>query len=302
MNTSATALQVVKITAGGNPVKNRLAPFFGAYKYFKLGPVSVRFVPASTLPVDPTGLSLEAGANTVDPRDQFNPGLIRITNGEDMADNFMDLTGTNIDKTYYSMMLDRRWFKFQLQSGCRRTAKPLFWSVAQLHQDAFPGATMNVPATGTTGGSTTATRAIHTARGGGSEATYNWIVNDSSPRGLFQTGFKERMTWLPTDFFQEIRTSTGTTAYDYGMNNVPEVELMKIVLPRAYKTSYYYRVYITETVYFKDPVVLNFNQYTPMDRFVTVSTPSAMVPGANEGPSHNQDSINRPNNNGGVLP
>ena len=124
MNTSATALQVVKITAGGNPVKNRLAPFFGAYKYYKLGPVSVRFVPASTLPVDPTGLSLEAGANTVDPRDQFNPGLIRITNGEDMADNFMDLTGANIDKTYYSMMLDRRWFKFQLQSGCRRTAKP----------------------------------------------------------------------------------------------------------------------------------------------------------------------------------
>ena len=49
MNTSATALQVVKITAGGNPVKNRLAPFFGAYKYYKLGPVSVRFVPASTL-------------------------------------------------------------------------------------------------------------------------------------------------------------------------------------------------------------------------------------------------------------
>ena len=72
---------------------------------------------------------------------------------------------------------------------------------------------MNVPATGTTGGSTTATRAIHTARGGGSEATYNWIVNDSSPRGLFQTGFKERMTWLPTDFFQEIRTSTGTTVW-----------------------------------------------------------------------------------------
>ena len=298
MNTSATALQVVKITAGGNPVKNRLAPFFGAYKYFKLGPVSVRFVPASTLPVDPTGLSLEAGANTVDPRDQFNPGLIRITNGEDMADDFMNLTGTNIDKTYYSMMLDRRWFKFQLQSGCRRTAKPLFWSVAQLHQDAFPGATMNVPATGTTGGSTTATRAIHTARGGSSEATYEWTTNDSSPRGFFQTGFKERMGWLPTDFFQELRLSTGSTAYDYGVNNVPEVELMRIVLPKAYKTLYYYRVYITETVYFKDPVVLNFNQYTPMDRFVSVSVPTAMVPGANEGPSHNQDSITRPNNQG----
>ena len=302
MNTSATALQVVKITAGGNSVKNRLAPFFGAYKYFKLGPVSIRFVPASTLPVDPTGLSLEAGASTVDPRDQFNPGLIRITNGEDMADDFMDLTGANIDKTYYSMMLDRRWFKFQLQSGCRRTAKPLFWSVGQLHQDAFPGATRNVPFTGTTGGTTTHTSSIHTARGGSTEANYEWTVAGSSPRGFFQTGFKERMGWLPTDFFQELRTSTGTATYDYGVNNVPEVELMRIVLPKAYKTSYYYRVYITETVYFKDPVVLNFNQYTPMDRFVSVSLPSAMIPGVNEGPTHNQDSITRPNNQGGVLP
>ena len=110
------------------------------------------------------------------------------------------------------------------------------------------------------------------------------------------------MGWLPTDFFQEVRFSNGTATYDYGMNNVPEVELMRIVLPKAYKTLYYYRVYITETVYFKDPVVLNFNQYTPMDRFVSVSTPTPMVPGANEGPTHNQDSITRPNNQGGVLP
>ena len=271
MNTSASALQVVKITAGGNPVKNRLAPFFGAYKYYKLGPVSVRFVPASTLPVDPTGLSLEAGANTVDPRDQFNPGLIRITNGEDMADDFMNLSGADIDKTYYSMMLDRRWFKFQLQSGCRRTAKPLFWSVAQLHQDAFPGSTRNVPSTGTTGGMNTGVKAIHTARDGSTEVTYDWVVSGSSPRGLFQTGFKERMSWMPTDFIQRLQTSTGGSTDDYGLNNVPEVELMKVVLPRAYKTLYYYRVYITETVYFKDPVVLNFNQYTPMDRFVSVS-------------------------------
>ena len=92
MNTSSTAVQFIKVTAGGDAVKNRLAPFFGAYKYFKLGPVSVKFVPASTLPVDPTGLSLEVGQNTVDPRDQFNPGLIRITNGEDMVDDMPGLS------------------------------------------------------------------------------------------------------------------------------------------------------------------------------------------------------------------
>ena len=86
------------------------------------------------------------------------------------------------------------------------------------------------------------------------------------------------------------------------MNNVPEVELMRIVLPKAYKTLFYYRVYITETVYFKDPVVLNFNQYTPMDRYVSVNVPTAMVPGANEGTSHNQNSGTMPSNQGGLLP
>lgn len=302
MNTSSTALQVVKITAGGVAVQNRLAPFFGAYKYFKLGPVSVKFVPASTLPVDPTGLSLAAGENTVDPRDQFNPGLIRITNGEDMADDIMSLTAANIDKTYYSMMLDRRWFKFQLQSGVRRTARPLFWSVAQLHQDAFPGATRNVPYVGTSGGANTSVMNDLTVRGGPTDMTYDDWNSGSSARGLFQTGFKERMSWLPTDFIQKLALYGGAETIDYGLNNVPEVELMKIVLPKAYKTSYYYRVYVTETVYFKDPVVLNYNQYTPMDRFLSVSKPSAIMPGTNQGTQYNQDSVVYPGNNGQVLP
>jgi len=300
MNTSATALQVIKITAGGDAVKNRLAPFFGAFKYFKLGPVSVKFVPASTLPVDPTGLSLAAGENTVDPRDQFNPGLIRITNGEDVADNLMDLTGTNIQNVYYSMMLDRRWYKFQLQAGVRRTARPLFWSVAQLHQDAFPGATMNIPHVGSSGGINTSTDSIQTLRDG--DSTYQQRVAGSSPRGLFQTGIHERMSWLPTDFLQALALKTGVQNLDYGLNNVPEVELMKIVLPKAYKTSYYYRVYITETVYFKDPVVLNYNRYAPMDRFVTVSRPVPSLPGSTEGTGHGQDDVTLPGNQGARLP
>ena len=36
-----------------------------------------------------------------------------------------------------------------------------------------------------------------------------------------------------------------------------EVPVLSIILPQAYKTVYFYRVYITETVYFKDPVALN---------------------------------------------
>ena len=145
LSTSADTVQVISITAGGNPVKNRLMPFFTAYKYFKLGGVSVKFCPASTLPVDPTGLSYEVGENTVDPRDQFNPGLIRITNGEDFYLDATALSSANADAVYYNMMLDKRWFKFQLQAGTKRYAKPLFWSIAQAHQDNYPGITVNYP-------------------------------------------------------------------------------------------------------------------------------------------------------------
>ena len=236
MNTSATALQVIKITAGGNPVKNRLAPFFGAYKYFKLGPVSVKFVPASTLPVDPTGLSLAAGESTVNPRDQFNPGLIRITNGEDMGDDYplMNYSDSTINNMYYSMMLDRRWFKFQLQAGCRRTAKPLFWSVAQLKQDMFPGSIRNVPNVQQSIFPTT--DVIETQRDT-ANGTFDKVTSgQSSPRGLFQTGVHERMSWLPTDYYQSVEQFGATTRYYKGVNNVPEVELMKIVFPKAYKT------------------------------------------------------------------
>ena len=124
--TSPDRVQVVGVSAGGMECMRRLLPFFAAYKYYKLGHVKLKVVPASTLPVDPTGLSYEAGENTVDPRDQFNPGLVRITNGEDIV------VPTTMDQ-YYSLMLDRRWFKFNLQSGFSRDAVPRVWRIAQLH-------------------------------------------------------------------------------------------------------------------------------------------------------------------------
>ena len=48
------------------------------------------------------------------------------------------------------------------------------------------------------------------------------------------------------------------------INNVPQVELMRIVLPMAYKTIHYYRLFVTETIYFKDPVPI-YPEYYEMD-------------------------------------
>ncbi|APR73548.1 capsid protein [Chicken associated huchismacovirus 1] len=256
--TSADKVQNISVSAGGEEAVRRLMPFFMAYKYFKLGPVTVKFVPASTLPVDPTGLSYTAGENTVDPRDQFNPGLIRITNGEDIV------PPANMDG-YYALMLDRRWYKFQLQSGARRTCYPRLWSVANLHQNIFPDEWKNYPK--------------HSDLKVYNE---NTIINDSDPvgatrsyeagsdpRGLFQTGNNVRLDWLPTDASNAWDPNI-TNSYQT-VNVPPEVPVLDIILPQAYKTVYYYRVFVTETVYFKDPVALATHAVSVQNNYLTVN-------------------------------
>lgn len=294
MSTDPTNMQIIRVTAGGNTVRQRLLPFFTAFKYYKLGAVRLRFVPAATLPVDPTGLSYEAGENTVDPRDQFNPGLVRITNGEDWFASTADTTGTTAEQMYYNMMLDNRWFKFQLQSGMRRTAFPLFWSVAQLHQDKYPGATRNVSLYPQGPMQTASVVEGATYKSGSISPDLRYDMSNSSPYGLFQTGAKERMGWMPTDYMQTLPMnpdSANLWTNQCDIIDVPEVELMRIVLPKAYKTKYYYRVYIEEEVMFKDPVVVQYNVVGMPDRFIRPAY-VAKLPGASKVLSPTTDAVN----------
>lgn len=258
LQTRSDRVSVVKVAAGGREAMRRLLPFFGAYKYYKLGRVKLKFVPASTLPVDPTGLSLEAGEQTVDPRDQFNPGLVRITNGEYWGNPQDDSQVTNMDR-YYQLMLDNRWYKFNLQSGFERHATPLYWGIGQIRQDIFPGMAQNYPGRQAIGESEVpqviSSKTFISKDVRGSVKT-NLIWNsDSSGWGIFQVGERKELGWLPTDY--TLNEELGNFPGDTGVNVPPEIELLTIILPKAYKTIYYYRVYVTETVHFKDPVAMN---------------------------------------------
>lgn len=301
--TNASSMQIITVSAGGAKVKERLKSFFESYKYYKLGAVKLKMVPASTLPVDPTGLSYESGADTVDPRDQLNPGLTRITNGEDV---FEDLTGLSAEQQrgiYYSMMLDTRWYKWSLQSGLRRYATPRYWQVGQLHQDYYPGAVVNVPQIDSDASVTPVVDELETwnlSHVLGNNINYasqnskwfatiagNAVLNyGSDPRGFFQTGHRGKLGYLPTDaLIDSYAYIAGTesalaTPKEYPASAaVPEIECFKIILPCAYKTKYYYRCYVEETVYFTAPVVQNFTvagtnpphleyHYAALDRFI----------------------------------
>lgn len=283
--TQADNMQIISVNAGGKDVIKRLAPFFGAYKYYKLGGVSIKLIPASTLPVDPTGLSYEAGEQTVDPRDQLTPGMCRITNGEDILENITGLTGDQQRQLYNNMLLDPRWYKWMLQSGVKRFGKPKYWQIGQLHQDKWPGAFVNYPLV-------SEGQVAGTINRGSSNAT---DVGDNSlgstPYGIFQTGHRGVLGWMPTDSLQPVVTADETTGIVPLLASVPEVELFKILMPPMHKTNYYYRMFITETVYFKDPVVMNVNGYRPIDVFhqtpfgyPKVPTQSIIIPSDSELP------------------
>ncbi len=270
LSSSSEKFTKFTVTAGGTYVKQRCAPQFACYKYYKLGKVTVKLVPASTLPVDPTGLSYETGENTVDPRDMFNPGLVRITNGEDL------LVYENInDNVYYSTLLDGRWFKFQLQQGFSRSAVPLAYNIGEISQDQFPF--LADAFNNTVGNPNIFAKNVQSDNLGYPKQT----LGDTSllqPYLPIQTG-KIKLGWMPTDSMNYNSLATtglkstvgGSTAY------VPEVPLITFILPKAYKTKFYYRAFIETTVYFKDPVAINpilgdaGVVGTPIDRFVGMS-------------------------------
>ena len=263
---SADNFQVFKIKAGGEIVKQRCLPQFVAFHKYKLGSISVKMVPASTLPVDPTGLSYEAGETTVDPRDMFNPGLVRITNGEPVAD-IGDMNN------YYASLLDPRWYKFQLQQGFSRFAKPLVFNIGEIAQDSSPffgdvNDTVNKNTyLGHVNGSVSNGNATHVY----DDSTTIDIDNIFSHSPI-QTG-KIKLGWLPTNTRGNSASFTKESSFYGTLSRVPEVDVLTFILPKAFKTKFYYRVFVEETVYFKDPVAINpvmdgALSYLPIDRFV----------------------------------
>lgn len=274
--TEAKKMQVFTVSAGGDYVRQRLLPFFSAYKYYKLGKVSCLIRPSSTLPIDPLGLSYDDDdPQTVDPRDQLSPGLTRITNGEDFFDDISNTSEEVQRAMYLNMMLDTRWYKWSMQGGLKRSAVPKYWQIGQLHQDYFPGATVNVPQVDNSMNlnSTNTFYEFSTATtGSNGNATAYRLPGNSDPRGLFQTGHKGRLSWMPTDALIQFGGSAGKSIAP-SVAQIPEIEVYKFITPPMYKTAYYFRCYVTEEVYFSGPIVnnavgVNGSLYGSLDRFV----------------------------------
>lgn len=79
--------------------------FFVQYKRWKYNGATISLVPAAQLPSDVAGVSLEAGSQTVDPRDLFNPILHKGFTGESLGsilDEYLTLNSERGDSLTYA--------------------------------------------------------------------------------------------------------------------------------------------------------------------------------------------------------
>lgn len=295
ISTSASSLNMISISCGGVNTMNRCKHLFGAYKYFKLGRIRVKLVPASTLPVDPLGLSYDVSdPNTVSPEDQLNPGLVRITNGENLYTDFTNVTQEQQDGMYLSTMLDPRWSKFALQTGFSRWAIPMYWNLGSFEQSEYPQAHMNLPSIDNPGDTVVGTtyESNMSIVNGNPVSTLN--RDDSSPMGIFQTGHRGKLGWLPTDAYERLATIDGKEGSaenkKFAMtHSIPSINVITVLMPRARKTVYYYRLFVSEEIYFKGikNVGIDTNvggsvmEYRAIDNFTTCDIPLPQSP--NEG-------------------
>lgn len=283
IQTASGNITEMAVYIGGDKAQRRMLDYFGRYKYFKPGRVTVTIRPCATLPVDPAGLSIEAGEQTVDPRDIFGLGMCRITNGERFP-YVSDLTQlTDADKKmdfYNNMLMDPRWFKFSPHRGVTKSAKPMLWNVVTAMQNNHVGSDLLVPvvnsgdygvnseqlgikeshievnSAGELVGTNDFIKRIRDPVDTGvviypeEDAVYNRI----NSQALHQSG-RIPIQWMPCDDFvvsiakntagQEVWTTQSTIA------TIPYLEMMRILLPPAIKTKMYFRVWITETYFFK---------------------------------------------------
>lgn len=157
-------------TPTGSTPHKMFSGFYDQFKKYKYLGCSVTLVPAARLPVDPLGVSYEAGEPTIDPRDLLNPILWHGCHGQDIgailnqlysagvvgSSNFADVMSTDsidkfdfintsgdipfetltiLEKLYYKALTDNTWKKAHPQKGFKKSGlRPLIYSMATTHQ------------------------------------------------------------------------------------------------------------------------------------------------------------------------
>lgn len=156
INTVSNKVSVIGIhTPVGAKPRQMLAGFFTQFRKYKYSGCSVVATPAQRLGLNLAQLSTEAGASTVNPKDVFNPMLVRGCHGDNLGaalnsiykgsftsegsslgldqdtDTVVPVGTLTWEQMYYRMLQDPSFKKFSMSSGLKLSGlHPLIYNVA----------------------------------------------------------------------------------------------------------------------------------------------------------------------------
>ena len=264
INTVSDKVSIIGIhTPTGAKPRALLAGHFLQYRKFKYSGCSVVATPAQRLGLNLAQLSTEAGASTVNPKDVFNPMLVRGCHGDNLnaalntiykgsfthegsslgmdqeSDSGVTPIGITWEQMYYRMLQDPSFKKFSMNSGLKLSGlHPMVYNVATDHQltDVLSDSNnqplqvgQTIAGTGIVGFNGNTAGAIGTTRG----TIY--------PR--FMTNRLQSLGWLDT---RQVMNS-GQAGY----TALPKIFMACIILPMAKSDSVVTSMRFVVTHYFE---------------------------------------------------
>lgn len=248
VNTRSNEVSLIAVhTPTGSKPRQMLSGFFTQFRKYKYSGCSVVATPAQRLGLNLAQLSVEAGTSGVNPKDVFNPILVRGCHGDNLnsalnsiyrgsfensgsslgmdqhADTVIPSGNLTWEQMYYRMLQDPSFKKFSINSGIKLSGlRPMVYNLASNHQimpnenasgvgklvyDASDGVDMDVNTSGTV------------ANGAGGTSPF---------RPQFMTNRLQSLGWLDT---RQVLNSSSSVEPAYTV--LPRIFMSVIVLPPA---------------------------------------------------------------------
>lgn len=233
-------------TPTGSKPRQMLSGFFTQFRKYKYDGCSVVGTPAQRLGLSTPQLSTAAGDSMVNPKDVFNPALVRGCHGDNLnaalnsiykgafqsegsalgLDHFDDIVVPSGDlsweQMYYRMLQDPSFKKFSLNSGIKLSGlHPMVYNVASNHQ-IMPNEYSSTPgALQVEGGAYAFQPSIEGQVSDGTGVR-------SAVKPQFMTNRLQSLGWIDTR--QVINSKASTVP---GFTVLPKIFMSLIVLPPA---------------------------------------------------------------------
>lgn len=268
VNTVSDSVSVIGIhTPVGAKPRQMLSGFFTQFRKYKYSGCSVVATPAARLPLDVMNIAIESGQTGANPKDVFNPVLVRGCHGDnlnaalnsiykgsftdegssigkdDYAMNVVPSGNLTWEQMYYRMLQDPSFKKFNLGSGIKLSGlHPLVYNVAASRQ-IMPNETADTVGTLTV--STDNQFEFSNAIGSRVSDGKGGLIR-TTPQ--FMTNRLQSLGWIDT---RQVINSSGTSS-EPGFTVLPKIFMAAIVLPPAYRVSTAMRFVVTHYFEFKE--------------------------------------------------